>query len=760
MQQKDLNIKGFLRIFLRHCAVAVASFFAGSATFNGFAPFGVAFAAGVPAEYIPAAVLGCTAGSFYAYSADVLALRYVASALIAGIASYIFKRNFKQKFHTYTSAFSCFFALLATGIAVSASITLTFAEVAIYSAEGLAGALIAFLFCVVCGIDFGKRNVLSFSAQETAAVLVTFCVMMLAFDAFSFYMILPGVTVGCYVVLVAATFGGEKYGAVFGITAGLMIGITQGNTFITGGVALGGLLGGILSKHNRIIAALVFGISVVAAAFSDGDWLTKVNLLYNVAVGVLLFVFMPKSISVYFKNAFLTNSDIAYTSGQKSVFVSRLFTAADGMNDVTERVKAVAGIYRRRTAANENDIYLKTAKKICSECPNADNCADNTAVFKNIVDMLKRKNSVEEDDLPPRFVDCVNKSKVISELSYGLECYRTSMREAAKTGETVNIVSDQFSSVAKLLQNFARSFGEADEFDVTKTNLVRNILHGSLGYEAFSCGVFKNVNDKLYCELSFKGVKRIDYKKTVKAVSEVLGLRFEEPAVTRLSDGTVNIIFCERTRYCVQSGGYQINSDGGKWCGDTYDSFFDGKGNFYMILSDGMGTGQKAAADSVMCCSLTSLLLRAGYPPDCILKMINSSMLVRSGEESLATLDVAVLNLYTGETDFYKAGAAATIAMRKLKMFKIEKPSLPVGILGQVKFETVDLQFGDGDAFVLMSDGVEENTVVKWREMLKRASEYDGRQLAVNLANAVKKADANTHNDDITVLTAVIKNNN
>ena len=175
-----------------------------------------------------------------------------------------------------------------------------------------------------------------------------------------------------------------------------------------------------------------------------------------------------------------------------------------------------------------------------------------------------------------------------------------------------------------------------------------------------------------------------------------------------------------------------------------------------MILSDGMGTGKKAAADSVMCCSLCSSLLRAGFSPDVILRMINSAMLVRSGEESLATLDIAVTDLYDGSVCFYKAGASFSVAMRHLKMLKVEKPSLPVGILRDIAFEKIGLQLRDSDAFVLMSDGVQSKAIAVWRDILKTAGEYDGDELADKLAKTAYMNAPEDCPDDITVMTATI----
>ena len=129
-------------------------------------------------------------------------------------------------------------------------------------------------------------------------------------------------------------------------------------------------------------------------------------------------------------------------------------------------------------------------------------------------------------------------------------------------------------------------------------------------------------------------------------------------------------------------------------------------------------------------------------------------MLVRSGEESLATLDIVKINLFTGEAVFYKAGATHSLAIRHRKLLKIAKPSMPVGILGDIKFETVEMSFADGDFIILMSDGVEEEIFPKWKSILSEAADFSGKELSDRLA---KTAHMNTEEkDDITVVVAKI----
>ena len=87
------------------------------------------------------------------------------------------------------------------------------------------------------------------------------------------------------------------------------------------------------------------------------------------------------------------------------------------------------------------------------------------------------------------------------------------------------------------------------------------------------------------------------------------------------------------------------------------------------------------------------------------LKIVNSALLVKSGEESLSTVDIAAVNLYTGQAHFYKAGAAPTFIRRGSRTGMVESTSLPAGILTAVEFEKSSVQLRDGDLIVMVSDG-------------------------------------------------------
>ena len=143
---------------------------------------------------------------------------------------------------------------------------------------------------------------------------------------------------------------------------------------------------------------------------------------------------------------------------------------------------------------------------------------------------------------------------------------------------------------------------------------------------------------------------------------------------------------CQRPALEVGRGFSQAAAQNGAFCGDCASVFSDGCGRLLAVLSDGMGTGGRAAVDGAMTCAMAESLLKAGIGFDSMLETVNAALMAKSGDESLATLDLTCIDLFTGEAEFRKAGAACTLVRRGRHAEVIEASSVPVGIMPGVTF--------------------------------------------------------------------------
>lgn len=152
------------------------------------------------------------------------------------------------------------------------------------------------------------------------------------------------------------------------------------------------------------------------------------------------------------------------------------------------------------------------------------------------------------------------------------------------------------------------------------------------------------------------------------------------------------------------------------YCGDSFGVIRTGDdGKLFTFISDGMGSGREAAVTSGLCTLFLQKLLpinvSGGDSVGATLQLLNSFLRSRNsaGErESLATVDLGVLDLVGCRAGFYKSGAAPTYVFRDGALFKLRARTMPIGIVKAIDTGRVDMELLPGDVIIMVSDGVTE----------------------------------------------------
>ncbi|MBQ1350413.1 MAG: SpoIIE family protein phosphatase, partial [Ruminococcus sp.] len=216
--------------------------------------------------------------------------------------------------------------------------------------------------------------------------------------------------------------------------------------------------------------------------------------------------------------------------------------------------------------------------------------------------------------------------------------------------------------------------------------------------------------------------------------------------------GVIRAALCELPVYDLEIGSDQHIANHGKLCGDCLDYFNDGMGSTYALICDGMGTGGRAAVDGNMAVSSMGRLLRAGMTPDSALQIVNAALMIKSEDESLSTVDLASVDLYSGMLTLKKAGAAATYIRRGGRVTMREMPSLPAGILNNIQFATDTVKLSEGDMVVMISDGAVTGDD-KWLERLIRTwRNGSAQELARAVVEESMRRSEGSREDDITAV--------
>ena len=224
-----------------------------------------------------------------------------------------------------------------------------------------------------------------------------------------------------------------------------------------------------------------------------------------------------------------------------------------------------------------------------------------------------------------------------------------------------------------------------------------------------------------------------------------------------ITDKPENFCFEEDSKYMVLTGYAKSTKEGEKVSGDNYVFFETEDKKFYGILSDGMGSGQKAYEDSEAVLNFAEKYLESGFSSRLTAKIINDAILVTGEGKNMSTLDICGIDLYTGETEFLKVGAAYGVLKRDGYVEKIPSISLPLGIFHDLEMNQYRKQLLDGDYIFLFSDGVLEHfSGEEGEEFLKQMiAEIPYRRPAEMAGYIMKQAIALSKGrirDDMTVL--------
>ncbi|MBQ0038552.1 MAG: SpoIIE family protein phosphatase [Clostridiales bacterium] len=174
----------------------------------------------------------------------------------------------------------------------------------------------------------------------------------------------------------------------------------------------------------------------------------------------------------------------------------------------------------------------------------------------------------------------------------------------------------------------------------------------------------------------------------------------------------------------AQPLGYRIGSalrprEGERICGDQIAVCEVGS-TLYLLLSDGMGSGEEAHREAAMVVRLLQQFLKAGIDAAPALKTLNSAMALR-GENGggFTTIDLLAVRRQNGEATLYKYGAAPSYLKKSGSVTRISGQSLPAGLQNSADPpECTHLTLPAGSFLVMISDGIADAVDDEWLQNL------------------------------------------
>lgn len=743
-----------------HISVAIISFIASNARVMGsLTPFGLSFVAGCPSVFTAASATGAFLGYFFV-ALKGGAFKYVA-ALFLVLSVKLLLSSYKKIINnplvlSALAAFSvlvvCFFTTQGSPIAFTYSIT-----EALLAAGGT-----FFVFKTAKAIT---SEIIANSPEDLAAFIIVITIFLTGLNNINPIGISVSHILSVFLILTSAKYGGTLAGSLSGIAVAFSFMLTGGSSSVTVSYAVCGMMAGIFSSFGKYAQISVVILTSFTAALTGKFELATVALLIEIILGSALFLLLPRGFGINLGKLFSVGTKISAPIGLKKSLAMRLGLAANALSDVSDTVEQVSRELSRINSPDFGIVLEKIENDTCKGCRLRAQCwelrRDNTV--SNIFEMTK---AVKGGDLSPEnSADEGFKSMCLRIGKMGNSVYRHYSEYAAKISaenrldEVRGVVTDQFDGISKMLSELRDDFERDERFDNSMaTKAAAALKNLDLRASESSCRIDKYGRMTLELKIKKNPEQRINKMQIMKLLSLVCERDFNPPVLSEVGKD-VYITLGERAVYKIDFGVHQLSAYSSNLCGDSYNSFFDGRGHFITVLSDGMGSGGRAAVDGAMASGLMMRLLKAGFGYDCSLRILNSSMLFKSTDESLATLDIVSVDLYTGVAELYKAGAAPTLVRRSGRTGKAQSNSLPAGILRDIGFDYACLKMKDGDIILMMSDGATDSGTDWIRNELEIVEDVSAADLAERICETARRRRYDHHDDDITVIAIVVEKN-
>lgn len=732
-----------------------------AAVFGSYAPFGISIAAAAPFKNIFASILGAGIG-YCTISGTGNTLRYMTTMLALAAIRWTLndiERIRKSKLFAPVIVFA---TLLATGIAMMSMSGFSARDTVLYVIEAALGAAGAYFLSRTIVISYGTRSLGMLTVPEISCLVLSLCIMILSFSQVTIGSLSVGRIMSILAILFCARYGGIAGGAVSGISAGIVMSLSSASmSFLAGSYAFGGLMAGMFSTAGRLASAVAFIICNGIISMQTGDLTLVILGLYEVLAASLVFIVLPRDTGRFLGAVFMEKDSDTRCEGLRRSVIMRLDFASKALSDVSSDVEDVAKKLADVVSPDMTGVYKRAISDTCRRCGLRTFCWEREhgatlESFDCLDEILRKNGEVTEEDFRQDFKQrCCKLQEMTNAVNRNYENFTTFEAAQRRVDEVRAVVAGQFCGLGEILGEMAEEYESYEKFDTDAAHRI-SVMMKEEGYVPIDISCRIDRLGRMSVEIETADTERSVLKRAslTREVSKLCGRRFQSPAITTVN-GRCRIQFCERPVYDAEIATAQHISGGGRLCGDHFKYFCDGMGRMIAVISDGMGTGGRAAVDGSMASGIISKLIKAGLGFDCALKVVNSALMVKSGDESLATLDILSFDMFTGEIELMKAGAPMTYIRKGGKVFSIESPSLPVGILPNVEFSYSAEQLLPGDIIVMLSDGAVA-TGEDWIANIIRNWDKSAQELSNLITDEATARRSDGHDDDITVLTMII----
>lgn len=728
---------------------------------GAISPFGLSFyAAAFPKEKkslgLAAACLGVLAVNM-----GIFSLKYIGALVIVTTFCILMEKEFLAHHWLYGLVSSL--AVLLTGMVFVLFNGFLMYDFLLLVLEAVLVFLSFFAFDKAVTVLRGAKERKIFEPLESLSMVALASGVILSLHEIPF---LQGVAhvISLLIIFVAGMAGGFSLSCATGLTLGLVNSVSDvlpAQVVAVYGVSA--LCSGLLQKKGRWGVLIGFFVANILSTLYFSQYTNVVvTLSCVVASGIFLFAIPDRFLSMY-------GEVMKAPSYQEDSVLRIREIMEDKLTEVSESFSELSGIFNEAVAKRVDSevrdpgpLFDRTADKVCRGCSLMNYCwqkeYNQTRHFLlTLYNRMELRGYGDIEDVPEKFKHkCIRIGDFMETLNKHYDVHKVNLLWAGRVAESRSLVAEQFKNVSSVLAHLKRELVCQPADSIRLERKIAAALDRA-GIDAKQVRVLQGDGLEVSLVMDSCGGDRICSNRVAAAISGAVGMPMLK-LPSACGTQSCRLKFLERARYSVEAGFAQTAGQNGHRSGDYHMSSVSADGRYILALSDGMGRGGSAEAQSSMTIHLIRRLIDSGFDKETALRLINSVLMVSAERESFATADLCLMNLYSGALEFIKIGATSSYVKRREEVEKIGCTSLPAGILADVEPDC-DLCYAKaGDMVVLVTDGVtdvlENGTTSHISKLIQDYQGASPQELADTILRTAVEAGGGTAKDDMTVLVA------
>ncbi|SEC37954.1 stage II sporulation protein E [Paenibacillus sp. GP183] len=525
-----------------------------------------------------------------------------------------------------------------------------------------------------------------------------------------------------YMILLFALVGGAPLGASVGVISGLILSLANANAiFQMSLLAFSGMLAGLLKEGNRLAVALGLLLGSGILSIYIGSQADVIHSMWESLAAITAFLLTPRSwIQTLAKYVPGTQEHVKseqdYAKRVRDITAGRVQQFSEVFRQLSRSFKQLTADHETNRKEDHAQHFINAVSdRTCDTCWKKTQCWDarfyqTCAFMTDMMDAVDQNPTMTKKEILPEWKKaCIRTDLVLEVMKQQFSQYHHDQHWKRQILDSRQLVAEQLSGVSQVMEDLAKEIKREGQEMFLQEEQIRHALE-ELGLSIYSIDIVNLDVGNVEIEIIHPYTRGFDECRKIIAplLSEILGesVAVKSEEMLAKGEGYSRVSFGSAKEYEIETGVAAVAKGGDLLSGDSYSMKELGNGKFAVALSDGMGNGERARAESSTALDILQQLLQSGMSEKLAVKSLNSVLMLRSADEMYATVDMALIDLYNAETTFMKIGSSPSFIKRGSEVISITAHNLPVGILKDIDVDLVSSQLKSGDILIMMTDGI------------------------------------------------------